>query len=91
MPGQSRCFGTYSGRSTPNATAPAILAFHDLSDLFADSHELVFIDYCHTTESANARIATAIAEDITAMLSPIRPGHRKPTDDDGRPRGGSVN
>ncbi len=66
-------------------------AFHDLSDLFSNSHDLVFIDYCHTTESANARIAHAIAEDITAMLSLIRPARRKPTDDDGRPRGGSVN
>ena len=28
--------------------------FLDLSDIFADSDSLVFIDFCHTTEKANA-------------------------------------
>jgi hypothetical protein len=32
-------------------------AFRDLSGIFGDMQKLVFIDYCHTTESANARIA----------------------------------
>jgi lysophospholipase L1-like esterase len=32
-------------------------AFRDLSGIFGDEQKLVFIDYCHTTESANARIA----------------------------------
>jgi len=37
-------------------------AFHDLSGIFADRAELVFIDYCHTTEAANEKIARAIVD-----------------------------
>lgn len=40
--------------------------FHDLSRLFADAKGLIFIDYCHTTESANDRIAEVIARDALA-------------------------
>ncbi len=36
-------------------------AFHDLSKIFCDEKALVFIDYCHTTETANARIAEQMA------------------------------
>jgi len=36
-------------------------AFRDLSRIFDDSRNLVFIDYCHTTESANARVAAEMA------------------------------
>jgi lysophospholipase L1-like esterase len=36
-------------------------AFHDLSGLFVDEKKLVFIDYCHTTEAANNRIADLVA------------------------------
>ncbi len=43
-------------------------AFRDLSEVFADSEELVFIDYCHTTELANARIASLIADGVIAKL-----------------------
>ena len=50
--------------------------FHDLSQLFAASDRLVFIDYCHTTESANATIAQAIAADIEQALRKRSP----PTD-----------
>jgi hypothetical protein len=35
-------------------------AFLDLTHLFDDTDELVFLDFCHTTESANATIARAI-------------------------------
>jgi lysophospholipase L1-like esterase len=42
-------------------------AFHDLSAIFADEKNLAFVDYCHTTEIANARIAEKMAE---AVLSP---------------------
>ena len=42
-------------------------AFHDLSGIFVDEQKLVFIDYCHTTESANARIA---AQMDAALLRP---------------------
>jgi lysophospholipase L1-like esterase len=42
-------------------------AFHDLSRIFADEKKLAFIDYCHTTETANAQIAEKMA---AAVLSP---------------------
>jgi lysophospholipase L1-like esterase len=42
--------------------------FHDLSGIFGDSHKLVFIDYCHTTESANQQIAAAIVDDLIEAL-----------------------
>jgi len=54
-------------------------AFRDLSGIFSDSRNLVFIDYCHTTESANERIAAAIVEDVInalrrAPLADSKPG-----------------
>jgi lysophospholipase L1-like esterase len=60
-------------------------AFHDLSGIFAESKDLVFIDYCHTTEAANARIVAAIAQDVVALLrsTPGRDG--KPRDGGGGP------
>ncbi|MHB1558476.1 MAG: SGNH/GDSL hydrolase family protein [Isosphaeraceae bacterium] len=42
--------------------------FHDLSRMFAGSKELVFIDYCHTTEAANERVAATIADDVAKVL-----------------------
>ena len=60
-------------------------AFHDLSGIFAESNGLVFIDYCHTTEAANARVAAAMAGDLAPILrSPAPPG-RKPADGGSRP------
>jgi lysophospholipase L1-like esterase len=41
-------------------------AFHDLSKIFADEKTLTFIDYCHTTETANGLIAEQI---VGAVLS----------------------
>jgi hypothetical protein len=49
-------------------------AFHDLSGIFDGTVGLVFIDYCHTTESANARIAATIADRVIAALGRIEPG-----------------
>jgi lysophospholipase L1-like esterase len=43
-------------------------AFRDLGGIFGESRNLVFIDYCHTTESANLRIAAAIVEDVIEAL-----------------------
>jgi hypothetical protein len=43
-------------------------SFRDLSGFFADSKGLVFIDYCHTTETANGRIAAAMAADLVKLL-----------------------
>ncbi len=35
--------------------------FMNLSGIFADSETLEFLDFCHTTEAANARIAAVLA------------------------------
>lgn len=43
-------------------------AFHDLTRLFDDDPNLVYIDYCHTTESANGRLADAIASAVVPLL-----------------------
>lgn len=43
-------------------------AFHDLSGIFGDSRQLVFIDYCHTTESANQQIAAGIVDDLIEVM-----------------------
>jgi hypothetical protein len=44
-------------------------AFRDLSGAFADSEGLVFIDYCHITELANARIAFLMAERVIEVAA----------------------
>jgi lysophospholipase L1-like esterase len=59
--------------------------FHDMSRLFADSGDLIFIDYCHTTESGNERIAETIARDALVALRSVDRGHRG-----GDPRIGDV-
>ena len=64
--------------------------FHDLSGVFDDSDDLAFIDYCHTTESANARIAKAIADDVTRLLHSSRREARRPEEAGGDPRSRSV-
>jgi lysophospholipase L1-like esterase len=52
-------------------------AFRDLSTIFDDTEGLAFIDYCHTTEAANARIASAMAEKVLEALSGPAPVDRK--------------
>jgi lysophospholipase L1-like esterase len=42
--------------------------FHDLSRVFAGTTGPIFIDYCHTTELANDRIAEVIARDALASM-----------------------
>jgi lysophospholipase L1-like esterase len=44
-------------------------AFRDLSTIFARTEGLVFIDYCHTTETANAQIASEMAAKVVEALS----------------------
>jgi hypothetical protein len=61
-------------------------AFRDLSRLFTDSRNLIFIDYCHTTESANARVAAEMAAGVIQTLQRPLPNGRKPDRDDGGPR-----
>ena len=53
-------------------------AFRDLSTIFDDTEGLVFIDYCHTTEAANARIASAMAASVLEALSRSGADSRKP-------------
>jgi hypothetical protein len=53
-------------------------AFHDLSDIFRDTESLVFLDYCHTTEEGNARIASSMVSRLaeTGIIGssvPVRP------------------
>lgn len=48
-------------------------AFHDLTRIFDDDPNLVYIDYCHTTESANARLAGEIARAVVPLLDKVRP------------------
>jgi hypothetical protein len=69
-------------RDSPERRADS--TFRDLSRLFDDSPNLVFIDYCHTTESANVRIAGKIADGVIEALD------RRPIDDRklGAERGG---
>jgi len=42
--------------------------FHNLSSLFNDESAPVFIDYCHTTEQANEKLADAMAGPIRNAL-----------------------
>jgi len=53
-------------------------AFHDRSGIFDDTEGLVFIDYCHTTESANARIAAVMADRVIEGLRPSKPSAANP-------------
>jgi len=62
-------------RASPQLKSDA--AFRDLSAIFDDTEGLVFIDYCHTTEAANARIASAMAERVLEALSGPVPVDRK--------------
>jgi lysophospholipase L1-like esterase len=62
-------FETVYGQIRDEAGLKLDPTFHDLSGIFADESDLVFIDYCHTTESANARIASAIAEALARAMN----------------------
>jgi len=44
-------------------------AFRDLSLVFSDTPDPVFVDWCHTGEDANAKIARIMAKDILEKLS----------------------
>lgn len=48
-------------------------AFFDLSDIFRDTDSLVFLDFCHTTEQANATIASELVSRIlkAGVLTPV--------------------
>jgi lysophospholipase L1-like esterase len=61
-------FRAVQTRIRASSRLKADAAFHDASTVFDDSDGLVYIDYCHTTEAANARIATAIADGVIESL-----------------------
>jgi lysophospholipase L1-like esterase len=46
-------------------------AFLDLSKIFHDDPETRFIDYCHTTETANAQLAASMAEVLLPALQEL--------------------
>ena len=71
-------------RTSPRLKSDA--AFRDLSTIFDDTEGLVFIDYCHTTEAANARIASAMAANVLGVLSSRAPAAPKAASSD-RDRG----
>ena len=66
-------------------------AFHNLSGVFDDSDSLVFIDYCHTTESANARIAKRVGDDVMRLLRALQKEKRKTEEAGGGPSARIVN
>jgi hypothetical protein len=63
-----RIFADVYARIGSSPALEADRAFRDLSGIFADTKELVYIDYCHTTETANARIAAEIAQSVIAAV-----------------------
>jgi hypothetical protein len=67
-----RLFRSVRQRIGDSAELKANPAFRDLSAVFDDAKNLVFIDYCHTTEAANRPIAVAMADAvIDAMKKPL--------------------
>jgi hypothetical protein len=61
-------FREVHGRVRGSAVLQADSAFRDLSQIFGDSRHLSFIDFCHTTESANLQIASAIVDDVIRII-----------------------
>jgi hypothetical protein len=59
-----RTFRDVHARISASSALRSHPSFHDQSAAFGDTPGLVFIDYCHTTETANLRIATVMVEDI---------------------------
>jgi lysophospholipase L1-like esterase len=72
-------------RVRASAELKANPAFHDLGAAYDDAHDLVFIDYCHTTESANQRIAQAITDDVIEAMNRPPQAHATPPGSGGSP------
>ena len=60
-------------------------AFRDLSTVFDATEGLVFIDYCHTTETANTRIASEMAAMVANALTGPASDRQKPAKHDRGP------
>jgi hypothetical protein len=72
-----RMFRAAYGRIQASSELKSDPAFHDLSGIFDGTAGLVFIDYCHTTESANAQIAAAMADRVIETLRRVEPAPRR--------------
>jgi hypothetical protein len=48
-------------------------SFHDLSGIFAEVREPVFVDWCHLGETGNEIVAKRIAQDVIPLLSRKHP------------------
>jgi hypothetical protein len=58
-------------------------AFHDISTIFADVRDSVYVDWFHLSERGNDRIAQTMAQDILPLIeSPSR--LRKNSSEDGK-------
>jgi lysophospholipase L1-like esterase len=51
-------------------------AYHNTSAIFAETNEMVFIDFCHVTEQANARIAEVVTEHVIGAFKSGAPESR---------------
>jgi hypothetical protein len=58
-----------------DATLSAAADFQNLTGLFKDRDSLVFLDFCHTTEAANAEVAKVLME---CLLETARPTATEP-------------
>ncbi len=59
---------TYGSLKQQAITSDAASGFHDLSRLFADKAEPLFVDWCHLGETGNAYVADQIAADALPIL-----------------------
>lgn len=52
-------------------------AFVDFSGIFKDTESLIFLDFCHTTEEANATVATELVARMIRAGIIVPPGERQ--------------
>lgn len=55
----------------PQDVSHGSLTYCDISDIFNDEKEPVFIDYCHVSELGNTEIAKRMASDIVSILEAL--------------------
>lgn len=58
----------YSSLQKHAATLDGSYAFHDISSIFDQVREPVYIDYCHMSERGNSEIARLMAEDFARLM-----------------------
>ena len=59
---------TYEAVGRSRLEASESYRFHDVSQLFADVAEPIFIDWCHTGKVGNEKIAERLLRDVFALL-----------------------